>query len=104
MYVPSRRYPAHSMMMPAISVAVSSPPTPYVATVPATSTMKAPAGPPTWCRLPPSAETRKPPKMAAYSPRCGSTPEAMAMAIDSGSATMATVSAETVSAASSVRP
>jgi hypothetical protein len=28
------------------------------------STMKAPAGPPIWKRLPPSAETRKPPTIA----------------------------------------
>ena len=34
------------------------------ATVAATSTMKAPAGPPIWNRLPPSAETRKPPTIA----------------------------------------
>ena len=33
-------------------------------TVAATSTMKAPAGPPIWKRLPPSAETRKPPTIA----------------------------------------
>ena len=34
------------------------------ATVAATRTMNAPAGPPIWNRLPPSSETRKPPKMA----------------------------------------
>ncbi len=37
----------------------------------ATSTMKAPAGPPIWKRLPPSAEIRKPPTMAVNSPRSG---------------------------------
>ena len=54
-------------------------------------TMKAPAGPPIWNRLPPRAEIRKPPTMAVYRPWSGDRPEPMAMAIDSGSATMATV-------------
>ncbi len=91
-------------MTPDSSVATSNPSTPCVATVPATSTMKAPAGPPIWCRLPPSAETRNPPMIAAYSPRSGATPDAMAIAIESGSATMATVSAAIASAESSRRP
>jgi hypothetical protein len=77
---------------PAIIVATIRPSTPWVATVVATSTMKAPAGPPIWCRLPPSRETRKPPTIAVKSPRSGVTPEAMAIAIDSGRATIATVS------------
>ena len=41
-----------------------SPSTPNRIVVAATSTMKAPAGPPIWKRLPPSAETRKPPTTA----------------------------------------
>ncbi len=53
--------------------------------------MKAPAGPPIWKRLPPSAEMRKPPTMAVNRPFSGDRPEPIAMAIDSGSATMATV-------------
>jgi hypothetical protein len=44
-------------------------------------------------RLPPSADTRNPPMTAVYSPLSGETPEATAMAIESGRATMATVSA-----------
>ena len=60
--------------------------------------MNAPAGPPIWKRLPPSAETMKPPMIAAYNPCAGAAPEAMAIAIDSGSATMATVSPASASA------
>jgi hypothetical protein len=51
-------------MRPAIIVARISPSMPCRSTVAATSTMKAPAGPPIWKRLPPSAETRKPPTIA----------------------------------------
>jgi hypothetical protein len=79
-------------------VASSNPLTPCRSTVAATSTMKAPAGPPIWKRLPPSAETRKPPMTAVNSPRSGETPEEIAIAIDSGSATIATVSPATRSA------
>jgi hypothetical protein len=50
--------------MPDIIVARISPSTPCRATVAATSTMNAPAGPPIWKRLPPSADTRKPPTIA----------------------------------------
>ena len=42
---------------------------PWRSTAAATSTMNAPAGPPIWNRLPPSAEIRKPPMMAVKSPR-----------------------------------
>ena len=61
MKVPSRSKPIAAMMMPDSSVARISPSTPCAATVAETSTMNAPAGPPIWKRLPPSAETRKPP-------------------------------------------
>ena len=71
---------------------------PCCATVAATSTINAPAGPPTWKRLPPSAETRNPPTMAVNNPLSGDTPEAMAIAIDRGSATIATVSPAIASA------
>ena len=81
-----------------------TPSTPWRSTVSATSTMKAPAGPPTWKRLPPSSETKKPPTMAVVRPRAGVTPEAIAIAIDSGSATIATVSPATTSARKSPRP
>ena len=66
--------------------------------------MKAPAGPPIWKRLPPSSETMKPPTIAVYSPRSGVTPEAMAMAIESGSATIATVRPAMASARRSRQP
>ena len=66
--------------------------------------MKAPAGPPIWKRLPPSSDTRKPPTIAVKSPRSGDTPEAMAIAIDSGSATMATVRPAIMSARSPSSP
>ena len=52
------------MKTPAISTAVASPPTPIWSTQTATSTMKAPAGPPIWNRDPPSADTSAPPTMA----------------------------------------
>ena len=65
MYVPSRMRPMASRISPARAVASNMPSTPWRATQAATSTMKAPAGPPIWNRLPPSAETRKPPTIAA---------------------------------------
>lgn len=42
--------------------------------------------------------------MAVNSPRSGPTPEAMAMAMESGSATMATVSPAMASARNAARP
>jgi len=66
--------------------------------------MKAPAGPPIWKREPPSAETRKPPTMAVTRPWPGLAPEAIAIAIDSGSATMATVRPATASRRSAPAP
>ncbi len=59
--------------------------------MPYTMTMNAPAGPPICTFEPPSAEIRKPAMIAVNSPCSGFTPEAMANAIASGSATMATV-------------
>ena len=41
--------------------------------------------------LPPIAEITKPPTIAVYRPCAGDAPDAMAMAIDKGNATMATV-------------
>ena len=65
---------------------------PCCSTAAATSTMKAPAGPPIWKRLPPSSRNQE----AADDRRCrgpvsGVAREPMAIAIDSGSATIATV-------------
>ena len=54
-------------------------------------TMKAPAGPPICTRLPPRAEMRKPAMMAVNRPASGLSPDAIANAIASGSATTATV-------------
>jgi hypothetical protein len=64
MKVPSRRKPTARSTSPESMVASISPSTPCRSTVDATSTMKAPAGPPTWKRLPPRAEMRKPPTIA----------------------------------------
>ena len=61
-----------------------------MATTPATMTTKAPVGPPICTRLPPSREIRKPATTAVNRPRSGGTPEPMAKAIASGSATTPT--------------
>ena len=91
-------------MIPERTVARIRPSMPCAATVAETSTMKAPAGPPIWNRLPPSAETRNPPMMAVYRPWAGVTPDAMAMAIERGRATMATVRPANASARSCRSP
>ncbi len=96
--LPSRRTPAAASISPDRKVARISPSGPCCATVAATRTMKAPAGPPIWKREPPSSDTRKPPTTAVCSPCAGVAPEAMAIAIDKGSATMATVSPAMASA------
>ena len=53
---------------------------------------KAPVGPPTWTREPPSAEIRNPATTAVTRPLSGEAPLAIPSAIASGSATIATVS------------
>ena len=88
---PARSRPATTRITPAMKVAVTSPSSPWTATTPATTTMNAPVGPPICTRLPPSAEIRKPATMAVTSPSAGLAPDAMAMAMDSGMATIATV-------------
>ena len=65
--------------------------------------MKAPAGPPICTCKPPSAEIRKPAMMAVKMPCSGLTPEAMAKAMASGSATMPTVTPAPTSAAKRCR-
>ena len=60
--------------------------------------MNAPVGPPMLTRVPPSAEMMKPAMTAVKMPASGLTPEAMANAMASGSATMPTVMPATVSA------
>ena len=52
--------PRTTRMTPAIIVHMNRPSMPYVETIPATTTTKAPVGPPIWKRDPPSAEIRKP--------------------------------------------
>ena len=64
MKVPRRRNPTTASISPERNVARISPSIPCWATVAATSTMKAPAGPPIWKRDPPRSDTRKPPTMA----------------------------------------
>ncbi len=60
--------------------------------------MNAAVGPPIWTREPPSAEIRKPATIAVWSPLSGVVPEAIAIAMASGSATTATVRPATTSA------
>ena len=55
-------------------------------------------------RLPPSAEISPPATIAVTRPLSGVVPEAIARAIASGSATIATVSPATTSLRSSARP
>ena len=52
--------PRMTSITPAIIVHMNKPLTPYFATMPATTTTKAPVGPPIWTRDPPSAEIVKP--------------------------------------------
>ena len=75
----------------AISVQLKSPFRPYFATMPCTTTTKAPVGPPICVSEPPRAEIKNPATTAVYKPACGDTPEEIAKAIASGSATRPTV-------------
>ncbi len=62
--VPMPVTPRNRSRTPAIIVTMYSPSRPYVATMPAMTTTKAPVGPPIWYLEPPSAEMRKPLTMA----------------------------------------
>ena len=64
MKVPSRSQPTAASISPDRKVARISPSIPCWATVAATSTMNAPAGPPIWNREPPRSDTRNPPTIA----------------------------------------
>ena len=55
-------------------------------------TTNAPVGPPICTRDPPNSEIKNPATTAVISPFSGVTPEAIAKAMDSGSATQATTS------------
>ena len=61
------------------------------------TTTNAPVGPPIWKRLPPRKEIKKPATIAVNSPRSGVVPDAIAKAMDSGKAIIATVSPATQS-------
>ncbi|KCZ48874.1 hypothetical protein HY17_14815 [Hyphomonas sp. CY54-11-8] len=102
--MPRRNQPASASRMPDISTARIKPSMPWVAAVVLTSTINAPAGPPIWNRLPPSSETRKPPTIAVIRPCAGLAPDATAMAMDNGKATIATVRPAMASARSLSRP
>src|SRR5690606_14647303 len=65
---------------------------------------KAPVGPPTCTREPPSAAIRNPATTAVIRPLSGEAPLAMPSAMASGKATMATVSPASASARKSARP
>ena len=65
MKVPSLSKPIAAMSMPRQQRGKDQAVEAVRATVAETSTMNAPAGPPIWKRLPPSAETRKPPMIEA---------------------------------------
>ena len=58
--VPMPVAPMTTSRIPAITVHMNRPSTPCTATMPATTTTKAPVGPPIWVLDPPNAETRKP--------------------------------------------
>ena len=79
------------------------PSTPCRAMTPATTTTKAPVGPPIWNRLPPRPEMMDPATAAVSSPTSGRTPEAIAEAMAKGRATTATVSPATRSARRSAK-
>src|ERR1700686_2195815 len=96
--VPRPVAPNTTRKTPAINVHKYSPSIPYRATMPATTTTNAPVGPPICVDDPPSAEIKNPATMAQYNPACGATPEAIANAIASGSATSPTVTPARTSA------
>ncbi len=90
--VPRRSSPARTSIAPAIRVATIMPSYPWFAMTLNTTGMKAAVGPPICTREPPSSEIRKPAMIAVCRPTAGDAPDAIASAIDSGSATIATVS------------
>ncbi len=62
--VPMPAMPMIMSRIPPIIVHMKRPSTPWIATMPAMTTTKAPVGPPIWVLEPPSAEIRKPVTMA----------------------------------------
>ena len=82
-----------------MTVASERPDMPYVATIPATMVANAAVGPEMFTRLPPMAAMINPATMAVYRPCSGPTPDAIASAMDSGSAMIATMMPATISEA-----
>ena len=80
-------------MIPARTVAVARPDIPSLGlfTMAYMITVKAPVGPPIWTFVPPKAAMQNPAIMAVYKPVSGLHPDAMAKAIDRGSATIPTI-------------
>ncbi len=97
---PNRASPIATSRTPAMRVHATRPSKPCFWTIPATITTKAPVGPPICTRLPPRKEMRKPATAAVIRPFSGATPEAMANASASGTATMPTTTPAWRSAAS----
>jgi len=93
--VPMPVTPSNTSNTPAIIVHINRPSIPCFATMPATTTTKAPVGPPICVFEPPSAEIRNPVTIAQYKPACGGTPDAIAKAMARGSATRPTVTPAT---------
>ena len=80
---------------PAIRVAITRPSVPNWATIPATMVANAAVGPEMLTLLPPRKEITKPATMAVYRPFSGDTPEAIASAMERGSAMIATITPAT---------
>ena len=89
--LPNLQNPIIISRIPAIIVATTSPSIPFLATIPATIVAKAAVGPAICTLLPPKSEITKPATIAVYIPACGSTPDAIANAIDNGNAIIATI-------------
>ena len=89
--VPMPVMPRSTSSTPAIIVHMNRPSIPCLAMMPATTTTKAPVGPPICVFEPPSAEIKKPVTIAQYKSAWGGTPDAIANAIARGSATRPTV-------------
>ena len=78
-------------------VAKNKPSSPFVLTIVATIVANAAVGPEMFTLLPPKSAIIKPAIIAVYRPCSGLTPEAIANAIESGSAIIATMMPATIS-------
>ena len=84
-------------MIPAIMVARNNPSIPSVKIIPATIVANAAVGPVILTLLPPKSAVTKPAIIAVKSPVSGVAPEAIASAMESGSAIIATIMPATIS-------